>query len=246
MRSFARDIGVAPGRLSEILAGKAGLSDQSADRIATELALSDKDKTYFRNLAEAEHGRSFARRAKARADAEKFERKYSESPIDVDDFKLISEWRHLAILELISSDKKRITTRETLARKLGLTLENLDQYLQRLVRLRLVEESDDRLIEANHRTSVAATPDHHAVRTFHDSMLSMAKAGLYSKARSHNEYSATLIAVPPNRLEKARSMIKDFWREFCEEMASASNEEARLYCLSVQLFNLLGDNDEKL
>lgn len=66
LRSFARDLGLAPPRLSDILRGRYGLSGAAAAELAARLRMSEEESFHFRDLAEAEHGRSRLARENAR------------------------------------------------------------------------------------------------------------------------------------------------------------------------------------
>src|SRR5689334_14844868 len=67
MRAYARDLKVAPSVISEILNGRHGLSRKSAETIAARLPISERERAYFCDLADAAHARtSVVRQAAAR------------------------------------------------------------------------------------------------------------------------------------------------------------------------------------
>lgn len=66
LRSFARDLGLAPPRLSDILRGRYGLSGAAAAELAVKLRMTEREAARLRDLAEAEHGRSRLARENAR------------------------------------------------------------------------------------------------------------------------------------------------------------------------------------
>ena len=77
LRAFADRLGVSPGALSEILAGKRAVTKKTAERIANRLALSPSDRAEFLSqLANVEI-------------------EYDE--LRQDQFKLVGEWWHFAI-----------------------------------------------------------------------------------------------------------------------------------------------------
>lgn len=67
MNAFARDLGLSSSRLSEILSGKVGISEDRAVKIADRLQLSESDKAYFVDLVQSEHSRSEVGKRAARA-----------------------------------------------------------------------------------------------------------------------------------------------------------------------------------
>src|SRR4051794_24183987 len=66
-RAFARDLGIAAHRLSEILQGKQGLSAASGAKIADRLGLSSDEKSYFLDLIRLRHARSNSEKEEAKA-----------------------------------------------------------------------------------------------------------------------------------------------------------------------------------
>lgn len=63
--AFARDLGLRPSRLCEILQRKQGLSADYARRLAARLALTSQESEYFIDLVVSRHGRSRAARQAA-------------------------------------------------------------------------------------------------------------------------------------------------------------------------------------
>lgn len=55
--AFARDLGISPSLLCDILQGKKGLSRDSANRIGLRLGMSELDRERFCNLVESRHAR---------------------------------------------------------------------------------------------------------------------------------------------------------------------------------------------
>lgn len=58
LRAFARDLQLAPSRISEVLNRKQGLSAKAAQKIANRLRLAESDSAYFIDLVVSEHARS--------------------------------------------------------------------------------------------------------------------------------------------------------------------------------------------
>lgn len=66
MRAFARDIGVAPSRISEIMSAKRGISLVQGTAIANRLPLTDQEKEIFLAFVSAYHSRAAMVRSEAR------------------------------------------------------------------------------------------------------------------------------------------------------------------------------------
>ena len=67
LRAFARDLGLSPARLSEVLASKKGISSEAAESIASKLSLDRDEKELFRLSVDELHSRSKSGKALAKA-----------------------------------------------------------------------------------------------------------------------------------------------------------------------------------
>jgi len=63
LNAFARDLGLAPSRLSEVFSEKQGLSREVATRISEKIGLNQDETETFCDLVEMEHARSAEKRA---------------------------------------------------------------------------------------------------------------------------------------------------------------------------------------
>src|SRR5690606_35734224 len=66
LRAFARDLKLAPSRLSEILSGKQGLSRAAAEKVAKALGYGPGETERFCDLVESVHARSRRNRESAK------------------------------------------------------------------------------------------------------------------------------------------------------------------------------------
>ena len=141
LRAFARDIGVSPSSLSDILNGKQGFSKNKAIQIGNKLGFNPMEINYFSTLAESKYARSLSNRKIAKLKLQKF-LKTKETELSIESFKIISQWYHLAILELtkiesFESDNKWI------AKKLGITIDEVRQAIERLIKMNLLEKKKE-------------------------------------------------------------------------------------------------------
>lgn len=98
-RALARDLNILPSRLSEMMSGKVGISFSNANKIADNLALPEDEKAMFLDLVQSEFGRSAAIR---QASSERLRDRLQEAyAFKQEEFNVISDWYHAAILELV-------------------------------------------------------------------------------------------------------------------------------------------------
>lgn len=236
MRAFARDMELAPSRLSEVLNGKQGLSRPVADRIAERLGYSSQERDFFCDLVESIH----ARKEKNRSEAiEKLKKQFDENELLVlnnDTFNLISDWYHLAILELTTvkdfqSDVKWI------AKELGISENETELALARLERFGFISRDKGVIVTVEQKTSTPGTTPSDSIKKFHKQILQKAADSIYLQTQETRDISEIVVAVDRSRFQEAKEKIKMFRREFCTDM-NRSEAKDGVYCLAIQFFSL--------
>jgi uncharacterized protein (TIGR02147 family) len=235
MRAFARDLGLSASGLSQILSGRQGLSRASADKIGKRLGLTAQEISYYCDLVESQHGRG----EKSRRLAEVRLRKYdtSATTLQLDAFKVISDWYHFAILELTTLEGFQ-SSHSWMAKALGIQVKVLDAAVARLMKLDLLEKVDGRYRQT---VTVMATPSgipSDALKKFHRQLIEKALQALIAQTVDERDITSTVLSIRSADLPRAKTLLKELRRTFVAKMEDVP-EKNRLYCLSIQFFNLL-------
>lgn len=236
LRAFARDLEVSPGTLSEVFAGKHGLSRRAADTIARRLGYSEAEREAFCDLVESVGSRSETRRTLARVRLEKntVEPKYQN--LQMDAFNVISDWHHYAILELTYLDQFE-SNLKWIASTLGIQEAVASLAIERLKRLGMIEEKKGAL---NAVEDFTASPDgipSRSLKNFHRQVLEKAVAAIQVQPVSERNFSATIMAIDRTKINDVKASIKTFQRSISKQM-SESKKKNSVYCLSVQFFRI--------
>jgi uncharacterized protein (TIGR02147 family) len=237
LRAFARDTGLSSPRLSEIFKRKQGLSLQAAKLVARRLRMSEAEVEYFSLLAAAEHGRGKLAREAARAKLGKLGFPHF-TPMQLDAFKIVGDWRHLAIAELtaikdFSSDPRWI------ARKLGITSEQARDGVERLLRVGIIRKKGKRLAMSKKAIAFPSDIPSQTVRGFHMQVLRQAGLAIAERPLLERDFSSLTLAFSKARLGEAKERIKAFRREFNQHF-SGDVEADSVYLLNVQFFEPIG------
>lgn len=236
LRAFARDMELAPSRLSEVLNGKQGLSRPVATRIAMKLGYSGDETDFFCDLVESIHARKESSRSEA---MEKLKKQFDENELLIlnnDTFNLISDWYHLAILELTSlvdfqSEPKWI------AKELGISENEVTLALDRLERFGFISRDDGKIVTIEHRTVTPGKVPSDSIKKFHKQILQKAADSIFLQTQETRDLSEVVVAVDRSRFEEAKEKIKIFRREFCNDMSKSEAKDG-VYCLAIQFFSL--------
>jgi len=215
LRAFARDLGLSHTYLSLIFHGKRNISPTVLSKFLEE------DVEVFskcvRNKTSSYH--------------------YA----DLDHFSLISEWYHIAILELSSLDDFRATPK-WIAKKLGLNLHEAQLALDRLKRLgHLVKSTKQKWKKAQKKLFFEPGTPNKYIRKFHRQMILKALDVLDSNQPIEcRDITSVTLTGDPKRIAGAKKKIEKFRKELSRYMANGDGDGDgdRIYQLNVQLFPL--------
>jgi len=241
LRAFARDIDLSPSRLSEVLSGRHGISRSSTRNICHKLSLANGQTEYWCDFVDAEFSRCSKQRELARKRLERAKTEPAVYEFSGDDFKLIADWYHLAILELLRLDG--ITAGlEWLATKLNLSVECVFEALGRLERLKLIEATEDghwQLCVARSSVNDRVNPD--AMRQFHEQILNKAVTAI-SDFKSHERFlQATITAVSAQGYKEIVEALREFQSKVLEITKKYQGQD-RVIAVATQAFPLCKDS----
>ena len=235
-RSFAKFLGLSSSRLNEVLHGKKGLSHLAAVQITRRLGFSASESAHFCDLVDSVHARSAQVRQLAQARLERNTDHVARTILSEDTFKVVADWHHLALLELLRLPREDARP-ESLAKRLGIHSSTVKDALERLRRLDLVVETKGKW-RPKAETSVLGDTSSAAIANFHKQVIDKALASLTFQPAEKTEFSSTIMTIKDDQLPLAKAMIKQFWKNFCQAIDTTPGHND-LYCLTVQFFSLL-------
>lgn len=231
LRSFSRSLGVSPASLSQILTGKRPLTRKTALKIADRLFLSPVEKRSFLVTA-------FGLETPT---DEAFVSKTELQELEIDKFRLISDWHHYAILGLAGLEKNQANP-EWISKQLRISRKEAREAFQRLVRLGLIQRVGTRIRRTSPFFKVATRPHENAIRKYHSQNLRKASDVLEDPKSAVELFSGITMAVNEQKLPEARDLIRQFRRKLSELVETGN--KTRVYTLSVQLFPI-SEGDSK-
>lgn len=234
LRAFARDAGMSHSYLSLILNGKRPVPPRRALRIADRLKLDPATSSRFLDAVRSGLWDTNVRgKAAAAAPAEAF------FSVDLDRFRVLSDWYHLALLDLTLLRDFR-PSYAWIARALGITTSQARSAAKRLERLGLLRIEGDSWIKTHRMLSVPAGVPAQAVRKFHRQMIERSLRALRSSDVEDFEarlVTGAVMAIDGSRLPEAKRRIAKFRRSLLRFLTAG--EATDLYQLNVQLFPIV-------
>jgi uncharacterized protein (TIGR02147 family) len=234
LRAFARDIGLLPSRLSDVLNGKQGLSDEKAVSIAQKINLNEEEKDYFLNLVRSRHGRSRIARTFALRKLDEISGK-PDVVLTEAQFSKISQWYYFALLELTSAFPNASQENE-MAQYLNLETAVVSKALNTLKELQLLRvDENGKFIRTHFRVSTTNDVPSKAIQSFHVGIIDQAQKALQQVATPKRDFSSINIWLNENDLCEAKTELQQFRRDLLRRYQK--NSEGRgLYALNLNLF----------
>lgn len=237
LRAFAKKLGVAPSRLSEVLQGKRGLSGASARTIATNLGLSDRERDLFEDLVAAQHARSEAKRAAARERLATAQRDGDwDDDVTLAQLEQIAGWEHSAIMGLLAVEGFEPRP-AWIARRLGISPQRAQAALDRLLEVGFLRKRGRALVAGTGPVRSPGGKPSRRLREANAEALDLAKQALFEQPLDAREFGLGYLCVGSEQLPLAKQLIREFRRSFYEALAQPERPD-RVYCLSVAFFGL--------
>ena len=234
LRAFARDLKVPISSLSAILAGKQGVSAAKAQELAKRIGLNTEETLWFVLNAQSMHERKKKTRALAQAKI----RLQGKLPLlSHHQFEPL-KWSDLAILEMTSL-KNFKNDPIWMGKRIGISPEGVKIAINRLLEQGHLIEANGTLRATEQTGFQTSSPvPSSAIREFHTHILNRAEGALHTQDLEEREFGAAIFTMDAEDMAWAKSEMRAFRTRLSTRLDSKPNKN-RLYCLSMQLFNLL-------
>ena len=236
LRAFARDLDMSPSRLCEVLKYNEGLSTARAGTLAQKLKLRSREREFWMNLNLAQHGRSPKSRELAKKRLVELRHAEKIKQIREDQFQVISEWYHGALMEL-PQIKGFEDNPNWMAARLGISVDQVEAGIEKLLKLQLLAKDENgQLISPTVASGVMTEIPSAAIRKAHRQLLERASDSLLNVPMNAREFNSMIIAIPDLEMPRFRREIQQFMNTFYREIGS--EEKTAVYALAIQFFPL--------
>lgn len=224
LRSFAKKVGLPASALSEIMNGKRRLSREKARGVLNRLCV-DPDLS-ARILGGFPEKMKYNRRS--RDEAVRYTR------LDMDHFRVVSDWHHFAILSLSETEGYRHDPK-WIARRLGIRAGEASLALDRLERLGMLErdEKTGKVIQTGVSYATSDDVADLSLRKAHAQNLELARRSLEGDAVDERDFTAITMAIDPEMLPLAKKMIREFRDRLCATLESGAKKEVHKFCMQL-------------
>lgn len=242
LRAFARSLQIDPGTLSRILSGRKVLTPELSRKVLRQISLSPKEtENFLHSMAKAYEEEGVQRKKSEIKEIlkKKAPLKVAERDLTPDVFRIISDWYHYAILQLVQ-EEDCLNDPKWIAGQLGIQEMEAKLAIDRLLELELLHEEKDkeksRLIRTNERLttgdlSVTTAALKKRIKQVSEKSVHSLENDLIA-LRSHTTMT---MAIDPEKLPVAKEMIQ----EFMDRLAAVlQTKKKKVYELQINLFPL--------
>lgn len=224
-RAFAKNLGMAPGALSEIMAGKRSLSLKSALKVANNLGLNPQDTQQLLLMAQRDK----------RPEGSLLKREMRRLDLSLDMFEVVSHWYYFALLNLSDCEGFQWNYR-WIAKALGITIIEAKDAVERMRKVGLLEQTSEGLkVVADFVLSPNNIPSA-AVRNYHRQILLKAMESLEGQSIIEREISGLGIALNKEDVAAIKKEISQFKSKIVKKYSSGKKK--MVYQLEIAFFRL--------
>ncbi len=238
MRAFANALGLNIGSLSSLLSGKRPLTMKTALRLCDALGMGPGERLRVLDaVAEAQAREKRMQIARLSDTASKI--RYE---IDEETFRVIGDWYHYAILQLVRTRPYResgfASESRWIASQLGISETEAALAVRRLESAGLLRRNGDGRLERTREqvTTADRSVTSAALKRLQRQVREKAIHSLENDPIEARSMTSMTIAVDPSRLRQARIMIDEFQEKLGRFLEGSTQDS--VYQISISLFPL--------
>ena len=222
-RAYAKKLGISSGTLSLIMNGKRKISKKMALKFANNLNLSSENVKQIASV--------FSDINKPNQQNKQIE--YIK--LEMEQFKVITDWYHYAILSLIKVDNFQSNS-DWISKRLGITKNQAQHAIDRLISTKLISIVDGVFKRSHSNLITSDEVKNDLLRVSHKNNLILASKKIDEISLEKRDFTAITMAINPNKISSAKKMIRDFQNNLSSFLEA--DEKKEVYKMCIQLFPL--------
>ena len=243
LRSYARNLGVAPSWLSSFLNAKKGISLKRAQVLLQNFDWTRQQQDLFLTSVSAHFAKSPKTRQIAKAKLMGLlKEKRDAKRISSTELKKIRTWYHLAILELIEIEGFDHSFK-WLAKRLNLPMKLVEFAVNDLVQIGWLQITDGKMISVHNECESEMDMASDDIKIYHQEIIKKTQTALACQAVDEREFLNMTLAFDSKKMADAKEFIRSFQIDFARKFYSAETTKDSVYQLSVYCFRLDQKNE---
>lgn len=219
------------------LKGQRPIRPEHVEKINRGLRLEGDEEKYLRLLIQARNVRSEKDKLDYEVQLKMLTPSPTETLLDIEKFKLVADWLHMAILEMTKLKDFKGESAWIAARlKFSAPESRVTEALNRLLQLKLLHWHNGKLVKTNDRLTTPKDRASECIREHHRQVLTNAISAIETQNISERVYNACTMTIDINKIDEAKKLILKFRDEMAKLLEK--NEGDETYQFSLQLFKL--------
>ena len=238
LRAMARQLGLSPSLLSEVLNGNRHLTEENAVFVADKLGLQEKEQLYFRTLVQLGRAKKPEVKQVLLNQLQKLHPKSEVGhDLSVDHFIYVSDWHHFALMRLMDISDF-VFSPGAAAKALNIHPFEVDAALERLVRLELVEKTvAGKFVKLRDNVLVKAAGMNDALRKYHKQALEKTIDALSAQTPSERFTGTENITLSSDQLSEASEIYEECFKKILN-LSKKRKKGAEVYHLGIHMIRL--------
>lgn len=242
MRAFARDLEMSASGFNDFMKGRVGMSESRVQFVSSQLSWTVERTEHFQDLLRAKFDKDRGARVSAQTRVKR-RLKEGSAALTVDEFKMISEWHHLVILELCEI-RDHIEAKQ-ISKELDISLLQASQAIKRLVKLKLIEHGDKGYKPTEVNSHFGEDLPSEAVRSFHSQLLERAQKALQVTPAVERDSQSMIFSVDRKDVAQMSDEIRKAIDDIVNRYAQTKKSDC-IQALTFQLFPVWSEQKESL
>jgi uncharacterized protein (TIGR02147 family) len=234
LRAFALKLDISPSALSEIMAGKRKISKKMALKLLDRMYLDPKEAEEIKILFDGKASPETIEND-SKVLLQKYKKNINFLKLTSDQFNVISEWQHFALLSLMETVEFQSDI-DWMAQRLSISVPEVQKTLQRLIDLNLVAKKYNRYTPTNESLITSDDVSNQAVRKSHYEDLKLAEKTLDHCPVELRDFTAVTVAVDKSKIQEAKRMIREFQDSLTQFLEDGKKDE--VYKLTFYMYPL--------
>jgi uncharacterized protein (TIGR02147 family) len=238
IRRWSAEMGLkSHSLLAMLMQGKRQIRESHFQFLADGMNLTEDGRLYFGGIINYANAMSFEEKKLIALSLGELSQAEGFTIKEVEQYEVISNWVHMAILAMTDTKDFMGTEQEVKAR-LGdkVTLSEIRSAMIRLFDLKLIEWSEDGRLEATANRITSKNDEvNKGVRKYHKQVMDLAKDAIEEVPFEEREFQAFSMAICGDKVPVAKNMIRNFRKKLSQ---AVSGNGDHVYQTNIQFFPL--------
>lgn len=238
VRSWSKKMGFkSHTSLVNFLNNDRKIKPQHVDFLLKGLKIKNDSENYFKALVHFNSAKTNLEKEFYISKLKTLHPNHELSFVELDQFKTIADWHHMAILEMINL-KNFKNDYEWISKRLGnkVSKHQVQDAIKRMLHLGLISEANGQLTKTNKSLMTPKGKTNECIKEHHKQVIELAAQAVEEQSLNERYFNSCTMTIDASLINVATELIIEFRRKLAKVMEKNQGDET--YQLTVQFFRL--------